>query len=167
MHHVSCRFFWQNIKSPSDSAPLQPRFGSLQLLAFPKSKITLEREEISDCQWDSGKYNRAADGEWENCVRSQGACFEGTEASLSGVQCFLYFISSSISISNFYIIWLVNFWTDFLARSAVAGTCGDSVFNLLSQTGFQSNWCNFIYLSVMYEDSNLCTSLSIIFVFLI
>ena len=36
-----------------------------------------EREEISDCQWDSGKYDRAADGNWENCVRSQGAYFEG------------------------------------------------------------------------------------------
>ena len=31
-----------------DSAPLQPRFGVLQLLAFPKTKIAFEREEISD-----------------------------------------------------------------------------------------------------------------------
>jgi hypothetical protein len=28
------------------SDPLQPRFGSLRLLAFPKAKITVEREEI-------------------------------------------------------------------------------------------------------------------------
>ena len=62
---------------PGDSAPLQPRFGALWLLAFCKSKLTFEREEISDCQWDSGKYDRAADGNWENCVRSQGAYFEG------------------------------------------------------------------------------------------
>ena len=27
---------------------LQPRFGALRLLAFPKTKITFEREEISD-----------------------------------------------------------------------------------------------------------------------
>ena len=33
-----------------DSAPLQPRFGALQLLAFPKTKITFEREEISGHQ---------------------------------------------------------------------------------------------------------------------
>ena len=57
--------------------PLQPRFGALWLLAFPKTKITYEGEEISDHQWDSGKYDKAANGNWENCVRSQGACFKG------------------------------------------------------------------------------------------
>ena len=46
------------------------------LLAFPKTKITFEREKISDHWWDSGKYDGAADGNWENCVRSQGAYFE-------------------------------------------------------------------------------------------
>ena len=55
----------------------QPRFGTLQLLAFPKIKITFEREEIADLWWDSGKYDRAADGNWENCVRSQDAYSEG------------------------------------------------------------------------------------------
>ena len=30
------------------SAPLQPRFGSLRLLAFPKAKIDFEREEICE-----------------------------------------------------------------------------------------------------------------------
>jgi hypothetical protein len=29
--------------------PLQPRFGSLQLLAFPKAKIAIEKEEICEC----------------------------------------------------------------------------------------------------------------------
>ena len=53
-----------------------PYFDVFWLLAFSKSKIASEREEISDCQWDSGKYNRAADGDWENCVRSQGVYFE-------------------------------------------------------------------------------------------
>ena len=33
---------------PGDSAPLQPRFGAQPLLAFPQTKITFEREEISD-----------------------------------------------------------------------------------------------------------------------
>jgi len=36
---------------PGLSAPLQPRFGSLRLLAFPKAKIAVEREEI--CEFDS------------------------------------------------------------------------------------------------------------------
>ena len=34
---------------PRLSAPLQPRFGFLQLLAFPKAKIAVEREEICEC----------------------------------------------------------------------------------------------------------------------
>ena len=42
---------------------------------FPKIKITFERKEISDHQRDSGKYDRAAHVNWENCVRSQGAYF--------------------------------------------------------------------------------------------
>jgi len=29
--------------------PLQPTFGSLRLLAFPKAKITIENEEICEC----------------------------------------------------------------------------------------------------------------------
>jgi len=34
---------------PDLSAPLQPRFGSVQLLACPKAKIAVEREEICEC----------------------------------------------------------------------------------------------------------------------
>jgi len=34
---------------PGTSASLQPRFGSLWLLAFPKVKIAVEREEICEC----------------------------------------------------------------------------------------------------------------------
>ena len=78
MHHIShAEFFYETSNHPCDSDPLQLRFGTLRLLAFPETKITFEREEISDCWWDSGKYDKAADGNWENCVRSQGAYFEG------------------------------------------------------------------------------------------
>jgi hypothetical protein len=34
---------------PGLSAPPQPRFGSLRLLDFPKTKIAVEREEIREC----------------------------------------------------------------------------------------------------------------------
>jgi len=34
---------------PGLSAPLQPRFGSLRLMAFPKPKMAVEREEICEC----------------------------------------------------------------------------------------------------------------------
>ena len=34
---------------PGLSSPLQPRFGSLRLTAFPRAKIAVEREEIYKC----------------------------------------------------------------------------------------------------------------------
>ena len=62
MHHVFARVWGKILNHPGDSDPLQPRFGILWLLAFAKTKITFEGEEISDHQWDSGKYDGAADG---------------------------------------------------------------------------------------------------------
>ena len=97
---------------PGDSAPLQPRFGALWLLAFPQIKITSERQEISDCWWDSRKHDRAADGDWENCVRSQGAYFEGDWGVI--VLCTMFLVSSSINVSVFLITWLDTFWTELI-----------------------------------------------------
>ena len=104
MHRISCRVFsakYQITQGTQD--PLQPKFGVLKLLAFPKTKITNEREETSDCGWDSGKYDRAADGDWENCVRSQGAYFEGDWDII--VLYAMFLVSSSINISIFHISW--------------------------------------------------------------
>ena len=75
VHCAEC--FGKTSNHPGDSAPLQPRSGALRLLDFPKVEITFEKEEISDCWWVSGKYDREADGDWENYVRSQGAYFKG------------------------------------------------------------------------------------------
>ena len=86
--HAKC--FGKTSNHPGDSATLQPRFGTLQLLAFPKTKSTFKREEISDCQWDSGKYKGAADGHWANCVRSQGVYFEGDWGII--VLCTMFFL---------------------------------------------------------------------------
>ena len=70
---MSCAvFFGETSNHSGDSDPLQPTFGAVWILTFPK--IIFQREEISDRQWDSGKYYRAAD--WENSVRSQSAHFE-------------------------------------------------------------------------------------------
>ena len=70
-------FFGETSDHPGDSVLLHPRFGALKLVAFPKTKITFEREEISDYRRDSGRYDGTADGNWENCVLSQGAYLEG------------------------------------------------------------------------------------------
>ena len=95
-HAHSCvtshaEFFGETSIHPSDSVPLQPRFGTVWLLVFPKTKISFEREKISDHQWDSGKYNRIADGNWVNCVRSQGAYFEGDWGVI--VLCTMFLVS--------------------------------------------------------------------------
>jgi len=42
-------FFGKASHHPGLSAPLQHRFGSLQLLAFPKAKTAIERKEICEC----------------------------------------------------------------------------------------------------------------------
>ena len=42
-------FFGKASQHPGLSAPLQPRFGSLRILAFLKAKITTERVEIYEC----------------------------------------------------------------------------------------------------------------------
>ena len=83
MHHIWCRVFGESSNHPGDSAPLQPRYCFLWLLAFPKTKITFEREDISDHQWDSGKYNRAADDN-----SNKGFCKEfGTVGKMPGELC--------------------------------------------------------------------------------
>jgi len=58
LHHINATahsttlvqaLFGKASHHPGLSAPLQPRFGSLRLLAFPKAKIAVEREEICEC----------------------------------------------------------------------------------------------------------------------
>jgi len=44
-------FFGKASHHPGLSGLIQPRFGSLRLLAFPRSKIAVEKDEI--CTWDS------------------------------------------------------------------------------------------------------------------
>ena len=84
-------FFWWNIKSPRWLSFPAAHIWCPATLAFPKTKITFEREEISDHPWDSGKYNRAAGGNRENYVRSQGAYFGGDWGVI--VLCIVFLVS--------------------------------------------------------------------------
>ena len=102
-------FFWWNIKSLGDSAPKEPRFGALGLLTFPQTKITFERGEISDHWWDSGKYDGADDGDWENCVRSQGLAY--LEGNWGIIVICTVFLVSLINFSSFHSTLLDTFWT--------------------------------------------------------
>ena len=76
--------------------------------AFPQTKTTFEREKTSHHRWDLGKYGGVADGYWENCVRSQGAYFEGDLGVV--VLCTMSLVSSSVNISIFHITGMDTFW---------------------------------------------------------
>ena len=105
--HITCRAecSW-NIKSPRWLRPLQPEFGALWLLAFSKTEITFEREEISDHQWNSGQYGGAVDGDWENYVRFQGVCFEGHWGVI--VLCTMFLVSCIFSFSYLMAGYLLD-----------------------------------------------------------
>ena len=107
------QFFGETSNCPGNSALLRPRCGTLWLLAFAKIRSTFEREKISDHLWDSGKYNGKADGDGDNCVRSQGTYFEGDRGVT--VLCTMYLVSSSINVSIFNITWIDTFWTDHIS----------------------------------------------------
>ena len=89
LYIMSCAEFFGETYHPGDSAPLHPRFGSLQLLAFLKPKITSEREEISDCQWDSEKIPGQLMAIGRTVWGPKVPTLKGTEASPCYVQCFL------------------------------------------------------------------------------
>ena len=103
---MSCRIFWQNIKSPRWLSPPIAMIWHPVTSGFPQTKITFKREEISEYTWESGKYHGATDGDWENCVSPKVHKLKGTEGSLSYAQCFLYLVSSSLNVSIFNTTWL-------------------------------------------------------------
>ena len=111
---VHAEFFCETSNHWGDSAQLDPRFGALWLLASLKTKITFEREEISDHWWDSGKYDGQLMAIGRTVWGPKVPTLKGTEVSLSCVQCFLYLVFSSVNVSTFHITWLDTFWTDLI-----------------------------------------------------
>ena len=78
-------FFGETSNHQGDWGPLWPRFGALWLLAFPKTKITFEREEISDHWWDSGKHGGQPIEIGRTVWVPKVPALTGTEVSLSYV----------------------------------------------------------------------------------
>ena len=102
MLYILCRVFgWSRNSTRWLSTP----YSTLWLLAFPRTKITFEREEILDSWWDSGKCNRAADGDWKNCVRSQVTSFEG-DWSIT-VLCTMFLISCIFFNKRLYFSYYI------------------------------------------------------------
>ena len=97
-HACSCitsdaEFFAETSDHPGDAAPLQPRFGTVcDFWLFPKLKSPLKGKTFqTDHWWNSGIYDGAADGNWENRVRSQGTYFEGDWGII--VLCTMFLVS--------------------------------------------------------------------------
>ena len=101
--HLVQSFFGEMWNQPGDSGPLQPRFGAPWLLAFPKVKITFEKEEVSDHWWDSGKCNEAADGNWEMCEVLRCLLWRRLRhhCPMYTVSCVLYFLQKM----SLFFIW--------------------------------------------------------------
>ena len=100
-------FFVKHQKTqPRWLSPLQLRFGDQWLLAFPKTKITFEREEISDIneiqENMTGQLTVTGRTVWGLKVPT----LKGTKVSLSSLPLFLYLVSSSVNVSIFDMTWL-------------------------------------------------------------
>ena len=86
-------FFGETSNHPGDLAPLWPRFSTLGLLAFPKTKITFEMKRlqtVDEIQENmTGQLIAIGRSVWGPKVPT----LKRTEMSLSYVQCFLYLVS--------------------------------------------------------------------------
>ena len=85
-------FFGETSNHPGDSAAPTAQMWCPVTSGFSWTKIIFEREEITDHQWDSGKYNAAANGVGRTVWGPKVSTLKGTEISLSYVQCFLYLL---------------------------------------------------------------------------
>ena len=100
-YHVSCRLFWQNIKSPMWLGPPTTRLVPCDFWLFPKLKSPLKGKRFQTI--DEIQENTMGSG-WQlgELWGPKVPTLKGTEASLSYVQCFLYLIFSSIKVSIFH-----------------------------------------------------------------
>ena len=80
-HTLSCitsrAVFLRNIQSPRWLSPLTPQIWYPVMTSFSQNKNCLWKGRDFRPSPDSRKYDRAVDGDWDNCVKSQGVYFEG------------------------------------------------------------------------------------------
>ena len=127
MYHVLCRVFWPNIKSSRSLSPHTAQIWCPMTSGFSQNynhlwkgiafRLSMRFRKIQQDSWQWFQQRILQCFEqwkrhWENCVRSRGAYFDGTEASLPYAQCFLYLVASSINVSIFHSTWLDTFWAD-------------------------------------------------------
>ena len=113
MHHVLCRDFWRNIKSPRwlSPLPLSSDLVPCGFWLFPKLKSPLKGKRFQT----TDKIRENITGQLMVIGRTvwgpKVPTLKGTEVSLSYVHCFLYLVPSSINVSIFHSLWLGTFWT--------------------------------------------------------
>ena len=69
-------FFSQTSNYPDDSAPYSPDLVPCDFWLFSKLKSPLKGKKFQTMN-EIQENDKATDGDWQNCVRSQGAYFEG------------------------------------------------------------------------------------------
>ena len=107
--------------------PYSPDLLPCHFWLFPKLKSPLKGKRFLDHQWDSRKYDRAANGNWENCVRSQGAYFEGDWDGI--VLCTVFLISCIFFNKCLYFPYYMAgyFWTDLIWHFG----CRNMLYNIM------------------------------------
>ena len=113
MHHVSWSFLLKHQISQVTQPPYSPDLVPCDFWLFSKSRLESllkgkKFQSIDEIQENTVGQLMAIGTMWGPKVPT----LKETEVSLSCVQCFLYLVSSSISVSIFHITWLDTFWTD-------------------------------------------------------
>ena len=84
---------------------------------FPKLKSSFKGNRFQTGDENQEKYNRAADGDWENCVRLQGDCFEGDWRVIGPYTMFLvFFIFFNKCLHFSYYVAGYLLWTDLVCQ---------------------------------------------------
>ena len=112
LHAHSCitshaEFCGEISNHPGYSDPYLPDLMPCDFWLFPKLKSPLKGKRFQTISAIiAGKYGRAADGDWENYMKSQCVYFEGDWGVIALWSMFLDLVSSSINVSIFHITYL-------------------------------------------------------------
>ena len=112
MHHVWCRVFWWNIKSPRWLSPATAQIWCPVSSGFSQNENHLQKGRDFRPLMRSRKIWWGSWWQLRELCEVPSAYFEGDWGVFSYVQCFVYLVSSSIDVSIFHSAWLDTFWTD-------------------------------------------------------
>ena len=104
-------FLGETSNHPDVSAPYSPDLAPCDFWLFPILKSPLKGKRIQTIdeieENTRGQLMTIGGTVWGPQVPT----LKGTKMSLTCVEYFLYFVSSSINVSSFHVMWLDTFWT--------------------------------------------------------